>query len=100
MAAWLALALVVAEVDGGNERVVDTEERELSMIDANALSCARDSHSVGREEVVAVCCVCLYLVHMQRPTSNSSFLPPPPLRALTSRPNCAFPILSTLGVLL
>jgi hypothetical protein len=68
----LALALAEAEmgVDVGNERVVDSEERELSIIEANALSCARDSHSVGREDVVAVCCLCLYLVY-KHSTSRS-----------------------------
>jgi hypothetical protein len=36
----LLLALAVAESDGGNERVVDREERVLSIIDANVLSSA------------------------------------------------------------
>jgi hypothetical protein len=95
----LALALAEAEmdVDVGNERVVDSEERLLSIIEANALSCARDSHSVGREDVVAVCCVCLYLVHMQL---DESFLPPPPLRALTCpriAPSQSCPLLASFS---
>lgn len=85
LGAELAWALAVAELDGGNERVVDTEERELSIIDANALSCACQRLSQSRSRVCRrrVCCVCV-CISSTSTLLDSSFLPPPPLRALTT----------------
>jgi hypothetical protein len=87
LGAELAWALAVAKLDGGNERVVDTEERELSIIEANALSCACQRLSQLPSRVcrwrLLECCVCV-CISSTSTLLDSSFLPPPPLRALTT----------------
>jgi hypothetical protein len=95
----LLLALAVAGSDGGNERVVEREERVLSMIDANVLSCPKYPHNVGRESVVAVCCVCVCISSALEALNQLVVPAPSAVTRANSSPNCAFPILSNLGAL-
>jgi hypothetical protein len=97
LGAELAWALAVAELDEGNERVVDTEERELSMIEANALSvCVPGTLTLSVASLSLACaaaCVCI----SSTSTLDSSFLPPPPLRALTIAPSQSCPFLAAFS---